>query len=184
MFKIQLGHPKIIQDVFEEFERVRDVFAKLFREQEESIYLFWNTIPLRFRYRQDMVNNFDNVLAMVWLINKEEQGDTLVQLENQLLNISLELRWKHDQLSIQAQFSEKSEIYQHYSQCLARQASLEVSRKEFLKEWHTLLHQFVVSFDVGNIQIKDGTERRKLEMLQRVDNIISGYGQLYERPPQ
>ena len=183
MFKIQLGHPKIIQDSFAEFERVKDVFAQLYREEEESIYLFWNNIPIRFRYRQELVKDFDNILAMVWLIDKEEQGSSLVQLENQLLNITLELRWKNDHLTIQAEFSEKSEIYHNYSQCLASNTTLEISRKEFLKEWHTLLHQIVVSFTAGNIKIKDGTERRKLEMLQGVDKNISGYGKLYERKP-
>ena len=181
MFKVQLGHPKIIQGSFAEFERVADVFAQLFRKEEESIYLFWNSIPLRFRYQQDLKKNFDNILAMVWLVEKEDEGATQLKLDNQILEIKLELRWRGDRLEVQPGFAEKSNIYTSYCQRLNRDSSLQLSRKGFIREWHTLIHQMVVSLEAGNIQIKDGTERRKLEMLQAVDKKIVGYGILYER---
>src|SRR5690606_1816981 len=50
-FVIQLGHPKISQTVRPRFRRLSDVFLQLFREHEESAYLFWHAIPLRIRYR-------------------------------------------------------------------------------------------------------------------------------------
>ena len=42
-----------------------------------------------------------------------------------------------------------------------------------MSEWKTLLHQIIVAFQSGQVEIQDGTERRKRELLQRVERQIS-----------
>ena len=58
----------------------------------------------------------------------------------------------------------------------------EIRKQTFLNEWKTLLHQIIVAFQSGHVEIRDGTERRKWELLQRVERQIPQYGQLYVRP--
>lgn len=179
-FQIQLGHPKIMQESFEPFVKVKDVFQDLFREDEESIYLFWDSVPLRFRYKQDLAENFDNILAMVRLIERMSKGGTTAELHSQLFTVELELHWLGKLLKIKAVFREHTPEYKIYADFLNKRSLLEVSRERFLSEWHTLLHQIVCAFRAGEIVIEDGTERRKLELLQTVDERIKGFGSLYE----
>ena len=179
--QIQLGHPKINQGSFSRFEKVKDVFLELFRVEEESLYLFWHDVPIRFRYCKDLHQIFDDILAMIWMLQDKESGAAKVTLQNQLLSMTWAFRWQGDDLQIDSVFSARDELYRKYADALNKNASIKVSKKAFLSEWKTLLHQIVISFDAGNIEIEDGTERRKLEMMQSVEASISGYGKLYTR---
>lgn len=181
MFSIQLGHPKVKVLPVLEFKSIRSVFTSLFRECEESSYLFWNGAPIRLRYREDLHLNFDNLLAMAWLLQDRHEGRTIVTLKNRILEAQLELSWHDDSLLVEGFFVEQSHVYKAFCDSLNKKSKLKISRHAFLKEWHTLLHQISVSLDAGGIEITDGTERRKLEMLQRVNQSINGFGVLYER---
>jgi hypothetical protein len=178
---IQLGHPKIKQESFPLFATVREAFLHLFRAEEESIYLFWHTIPLRFRYREDLYRNFDSILAMVWLIQRDDQGATKVEFTNQLLTIRWEIRWEGDDLAIHSFCSALDDLYEAYAQALNQWPEVKITKQAFLNEWKTLLHQIIVAFQYGQVKIEDGTERRKWEMLQRVEGQMAQYGQLYIR---
>ncbi|MCP4287757.1 MAG: hypothetical protein GY792_25520 [Gammaproteobacteria bacterium] len=180
-FFLQLGHPKINQGSFPVFEQVREIFVHLFRAEEESIYLFWYQIPLRFRYREDLHHSFDNILSMVWLIQRDEQGTTKVEFITQLLSIHWEIRWEGDGLVIRSTFTELDDLYAPYAQTLNQYPEVQMEKQAFLSEWKTLLHQIIVAFRSGHVEIQDGVERRKWEMLQRVEHQIAQYGQLYIR---
>lgn len=176
---LQLGHPKINQGAFPVFETVRDVFLQLFRAEEESIYLFWHDAPLRLRYSEDLYHNFDAILAMVWLIQRDERGATKADFTTQLLSVGWELYWEGDELRIQSTFTELDDLYAPYAQALNRWPELRMSKQAFLSEWKTLLHQIIVAFQAARAEIRDGTERRKWELLQRVEGQILQYGRLY-----
>jgi hypothetical protein len=181
MFALQLGHPKINPGPFPPFERVRDAFLPLFRADEESAYLFWHDLPLRLRYRDDLAANFDAILAMAWLVQRDDAGATLVELTTQLLAIRWELRWQGDELSIAGSFRAHEDLYAPYADAFSRASTLAIDRQAFLAEWKTLLHQIIVAFQAGGVSIHDGTERRKWELLQRVERAIARYGVLYLR---
>lgn len=178
---IQLGHPKIATDSFTEFSSVSDVFLKLFRINEESTFLFWHDIPIQLRYREDLYRNFNDILAMAWLLERDDQGGTVINIQTPLMSINWELRWSNDDLELKAKFTPQMDIYQAYADALNNYSMLKISKNAFLREWHTLLHQIVTAFNAGNVQIEDGTERRKWEMLLDVEKKISGYGELYTR---
>jgi len=181
MFTLQLGHPKITAQHFPEFSEVKQVFLSLFREEEESVYLFWNEIPLQFRYRQDLFANIDNIIALNWYLQQETTGKTSVKFSNQLLEMQWELYWTQGELIVKGHFHAHEELYQAYADALNASNEMTVSKQDFLQEWKTLLHQILVAFDAGNVQITDGQERRKLELLQRTEQTITGYGRLYTR---
>ena len=179
MFTIQLGHPKINAIAPQEFKTVKDVFLKLFYFDEESILLFWNQIPVQMEYKQDLYSNFDNILAMCWLLQKEVEGKTSVTIFNTVLKINLKLYWYQEELKIEGNFEALKLEYEIYAAELNKTNIINMSKTAFLNEWSTLLHQIITAFNAGNITIEDGTERRKLELLHRVDEANTGYGKLY-----
>jgi hypothetical protein len=181
MFTIQLGHPKIETGPFPTLEKVKDAFFYLFRLQEESVYLFWYAIPLQFRYRGDLYHNFNTILAMTWLIQRNLHGATKVNLTNALLSVQWEIHWDERNLTIAATFSALDELYAPYAHALNHWSEIMISKQAFLNEWKSLLHQIIVAFQSAQVEIEDGTERRKWEMLQRVERQIPCYGQLYRR---
>jgi hypothetical protein len=180
---LQLGHPKIHLGSSHFFEQPSVIFVHTFRPEEESVYLFWHQIPIRLRYHQDLSHNFDAILAMVWLIQRDPEGATKVDLTTQLLTVHWELHWQKDNLTIQSTFTAHEDLYVPYAQALNQQPTLQIAKSAFLSEWKTLLHQIIVAFKAGKVEIEDGTERRKWELLQRVEQQIPQYGKLYIRPP-
>jgi hypothetical protein len=161
-------------------QRVADAFEYLFRPEEESAYLFWHGIPVRIRYRQDLPVCFDNILAMTWLLGRDEAGASFVDLETHIVSARLELRWRNDDCHIRAAFKERRDSHQLYAEALNRHPELHMSKAGFLREWRTLLHQIIAAVEAGRIGIEDGVERRKWEMLQRVDRQVPGWGRMYE----
>ncbi|WP_339705296.1 hypothetical protein [uncultured Kriegella sp.] len=179
MLTIQLGHPKINTAPVQEFKQVKDVFLKLFHKDEESIYVFWGGIPIQLRYQEDLYYNFDAILAMAWLLQKEQQGETKVRLTNPLFEITMALYWHDGDLTVKAHFGALEDLYQTYADELNNKGEYTLSKASFLREWNTLLKQIIMAFKAGNIQIADGTEQRKLELLEQVEGLINSYGELY-----
>ncbi len=144
--------------------------------------MFWHDIPVRFRYREDLYHSFDDILAMLWLIQRDDEGAAKADFKNQLLLINCELRWKMDDLEIRGRFTEQDDLFASYAQALNQFPETKMTRQAFLCEWKSLLYQIIVSFQSGEVEIQDGTERRKWEMLQRVEREIPHFGKLYMRP--
>ena len=181
MFLIQLGHPKINTIPKQEFKTVREVFLRLFKSPEEGIFLFWNEIPVRFRYARDLHDNFNEMLALVWLVQKESKGATTVSFQNQILKMNLTVEWEMDRLTIQGDFEAFEFLYDSYATAMNRSSSLELSKKAFLCEWNTLFRQLITAIDASNCSIEDGIERRRIEVLAQTANLIESYGRLYTR---
>lgn len=180
-FSLQLGHLKIRSGPFPVARSISEALKILFREQEESVYVFWHDVPIRFRYKQDLTRSFDNILAMLWLMQREDEGATKVELDAQLLTARLEVRWDDEACHVHAVFTERDPLYEPYAEALNRSPHLSIDKRAFLSEWKTLLHQLIVSIEAGGVIIRDGTERRKWEMLQSVEHGIADYGRIYTR---
>jgi len=179
MFTIQLGHPKINRIPKQEFGSVKDVFLSLFKSPEEAIYLYWNQIPIRFRYKEDLHWSFNDMLALAWMLQKEKKGETKASFQNQLMRMELVCNWNDDDLTIKGSFKPFEFLYQPYGSALNQSEILKLSKKAFLSEWKTLLHQVLVSLEASNCSIKDGLEHRRLELLRQTENSIQDYGRLY-----
>ncbi|MEM7084568.1 MAG: hypothetical protein AAF489_00205 [Bacteroidota bacterium] len=181
MFTIQLGHPKINTIPKQEFKTLGDIFLHLFKLEEESVFMFWNEIPLRFRYREDLFASFNDMLAVAWILQKEKKGETTATFQNQLLTMTLTCIWNNDDLSLQAHFESFEHLYEPYGNALNQANNIRLSKARFLSEWKTLFHQILVSLEASNCTIEDGVERRRLELLQQTEKSIQNYGGLYHR---
>jgi len=177
MFTIQLGHPKINAIAAKEFETVKQLLYQLFYSDEESFYIIWNHIPIAFDYKESLFNNFDDILAMIWLVNKEDKGETKINLTSNNLSIKFHLSWKDDQIIIDANFDTPVQHLKKYAAILEKQVSF--PKNEYLNEWNTLLRQIISSIEASKCTIADTTERRKLELLQQTETAIKSYGKLY-----
>lgn len=179
MFTIQLGHPKINTIAVHEFDTVRDLLFKLFYSDEESFYILWNQIPIAMEYKEGLPANFDNILSMNWMIEKNEEGDTLVNLTNGYIDIELLVTWNNEKVKIDSFFKTEKKHLKKYVSILQQNNSITIAKDDFLNEWNTLLKQIITSITASKCKIADTTERRKLELLQQTENAIKSYGKLY-----
>ena len=172
-FQIQLGHIKIQQDANAE------ALASLFRQSDESLYIFWQDIPIRFRYRQDLVPRLNQLLVMLSALLIENEGQTRVELSNQLLKMSWALSWQTEQLFIKANFYSKEPLYFDYANALQRKGEVSITKTAFLNEWKALLSQLLAVFNAtakAGISIR---EQKKWQLLKELEPQIPQYGTLY-----
>jgi hypothetical protein len=180
-FQVQLGHPRI------RISRpvsagLGDALSLLFRPDEESVYLFWQEIPIRIRYREDLPRCFGDILALAWMLQRDAEGAARATFETQLVTMDWAVRWQDEACDIEASFAARDPLFEPYAAALAARSTLRIDRTGLLAEWKTLLRQVVVVFEAGGVEIEDGVERRKWELLQRVERGIPAYGEIYTRP--
>lgn len=178
-FLIQLGHPKINSLERKEFENLAEVFRFLFRENEESAYLFWYDIPIRFHYTYELYANINELVSILWLLYSREQGGNKCLFSTDTLFIEWEVRWQGDDLQIKSNFTSRRDAYHHYAAVLNQNQVLECSKKDFLAEWNTLILQLVKSLDAAGVEIRDEKENLKYLVLQKLAANLHQYGQLY-----
>lgn len=181
MIAIQLGHPQVLHSTQREFKTLQDAFLHLFSDQEESIYLFWHRIPIRLRYREDMHANFNQILSMLKLLQKQPNGLSKVNLMTQGLFINWEVAWNAGELRIESRFTDTEDAYQKYAEALNQYPILRVSKLAFLREWKALLHQLIMGFQTGQITFLEAIEQRKWESLREIEARIMQYGVLYTK---
>lgn len=181
LIAIQLGHPQIVHTSQREFQKLQDAFLHLFSPQEESIYLFWHRIPIRFRYREDMHANFNQILSILRLLQKEPTGVSKVNLMTQGLFINWEIAWNAGELRIVSRFTDTEDTYQKYAEALNQHPILRVSKLAFLREWKALLHQLIMGFQTAQIKLSDASEQRKWESMRQIEARIMQYGVLYTK---
>ena len=178
-FLLQLGHPKINSLEQKEFESLSEVFRFLFRENEESAYLFWHDIPIRWHYTYEMYVNFNEWVSILWLLFSKEEGANKCLFTTDTLFMEWEVRWNADDLQIESTFTSKRNAYHDYAAALNEHPVIECSKKAFLAEWNTLILQLNKSLDAADVTITDEKENLKYIVLQKLAANLHAYGKLY-----
>lgn len=178
-FLLQLGHPKINALDQKEFPNVAEAFRFLFRENEESAYLFWHDIPIRWHYTYEMYVNFNEWVSILWLLFSKEEGANKCLFTTDTLFIEWEVRWQAEELQIKSQFTSKRNAYHDYAAVLNQYPSLKCSKQAFLAEWNSLILQMTKSLDAADIEITDEKENLKYIVLQKLAANMPNYGKLY-----
>lgn len=179
MFYIQMGYPGVLQSNSDSYKRIGEVFASLFHGDEEAFFVFWQDIPIRFRYREDLEYNFSSILAMLQLLKESPEGRTQFILVNEILSLKINLVWQAELLHLDMKVEANFHTYDEYSEILNRKNAFEMDKNKFLAEWHTLIHQLVLSFHAGKVCIDGGLEKSNLELLHNLDRQLEGYGWMY-----
>ena len=177
--RIQSGHPKIKSTTTAEFASVQDVFFEVFREKEEVLYLFWHEIPIAMRYQQDISLSFNDMLAMVWMLEKDEEGKTSITLYTELFKVTLKLHWEQEVIDIVPHFEAYDDLYESYVDVLNKHEYVTMRKESFINEWNGVLRQLLIALTVSKATVKEGTEKRKLSLFQKLVNNMENYGQVY-----
>jgi hypothetical protein len=178
-FQIQLGHPKILAPENKAFDRLAEVFPKLFAENEESAYLFWHQIPIRWHYTYEWYANVDDIIAILWLIYSKQEGANKVKFMTDTLFIDWEVRWNDTDIIIKSTFLERRQSSKLYAEALNKHQQLEISKNDFIAEWNTLILQIIKCFTSAKIKITDEREIIKFQMLEKIAANFHQYGTLY-----
>lgn len=178
-FVIQCAHVEIRTLENRQFDRIAEVFPKLFWENQEAAYLFWNSIPVRFHYRYELFANFNEILAVCWMMQKQESGSTKASLRTDYFVFDWLFRWQGDQLEMSAKFMARKKCYDAYANALNKVSDIFLSKEEFLNEWSTLFQQIFRCLTHAGVIINDGIERRKFELMIGVIRQMESYGKLY-----
>ena len=179
MFQLQAGYPKISKTDLNSACCMEEMFTLLYPEEDESFYVMWCDIPIRFRYRHELAKNFNEILTMLWTLNAESNGKLSVQIKNQLLTANLKIEWYDDSFILHPRFSTDISEYRKYVESLNRCQRVEFEKNQYLAEWHTLIHQVALSVNAANTEHFDDEELNRIERLNLVDQTIEGYGSLY-----
>lgn len=180
MFQIQMGYPNILQSDLDQFKRIEEVFPNLFYGEGEAFFLLWRDIPIRFRYREELECNFSSILSMLSELHGKYEGNYRVTFTNELLNMEMRMRWLGEFLDLSACFQTDYPLYEKYIEILNESHKFQVDKKMFMAEWHTLIHQLVISFHAAKICMENRKEKDRFELLCKIDQQLEGYGSLYE----
>ena len=182
MIFIQLGHLRLASHIPNNvFINASESLKQLFRRHEESAFLFWHEIPIRFRYQQDIPRNFDQILALVWLMQRDDEGASEIELVTQLVSMRWQILWTKDRATITADFKPEMPEYQPYIESLNQHSEISLPKEELINELAMLLRQVAICLKTAKVQIQNGTERRKQELLERVVENILMPGKMYKK---
>lgn len=180
-FLIQCGHVSIRKLDNHRFDKIAHVFPKLFWENQESAYIFWNQIPIRWHYTFEFFANFDDVLAVCRMLQQNESGATKATIQTDYFLFDWIFHWSGEDLQMNASFLARKKSYQRYADALNHVGEIQMTKTAFLNEWTILLQQLLKCFVSAGVIINDGTERRKYELLIELVNQLKNYGQLYTK---
>ncbi len=182
MFQLQMGYPGITQSDSSPYKHIGDIFPGLF-PSDEAFFVLWQDVPICFRYREDLAHNFAAILDMLQALKENAEGNTLLVLTNEILNLTIGMHWQADVLHLNMHVTTDNTIYEEYCAALNANNELTLDKREFIAEWHTLIHQLVLYFDAGKVCVEDGFEQQKLMLLHSLDQQLEGFGCMYTEIP-
>ena len=166
------------------FEKMTQVFPKLFWENDESAYIFWNQVPIRWHYTYELFANFNEILAVCRMLQKEQGGLTKAVIQTDYFLIDWIFKWEGEQLEIKANCLSKKRSYDTYAAAINNVSRIRLTKTEFLNEWKAMFHQVFKAFTSAGVVITDPAERIKYEWMIEMTGRISGYGKLYVKHAQ
>lgn len=140
-FHIQPGNPQ--PDFEKDFagDSLSELFPLMFRENEESAYLFWNGIPIRFHYAYELYKNIEGLLNLCNALANQDEGNIEILLVTEQFFMEWKGRWGNDEIEIRAKFSSVRSSFDQYAKCLNALGTIRVSQVDFLEEWNRLFKQ-------------------------------------------
>ena len=173
-FYIQPGHVTVQRVKVNDATTFREIFPLIFRENDESAFIFWKEIPIRFHYTFECFANLDRLITVMNAMLDTEQGNEQFTFVTDALVGNWSLSWKNDELTIQAHWMGNKD-YDQYANTLNEAGDIIVPIKTFCAEWKLLLVQVLNSLDaVGAAKLNEGISQKVAEIgriLQSTDAI-------------
>jgi len=179
-FYIQGGHVSPLYLKEKEFTEVKEVFLVLFSEDAESAYWFWNEVPIRFHYTYEFYANFDWILELLGKLIDQSSGKYEATLLTDQVIGALTFEWNAGQLKMTGEWKMRRN-QSIFAEILNKKDFVNISTKDFLKEWFVILMQIKKSFDKAGVVINTAPEKAKIKEISRILARTEGAGKLYTR---
>lgn len=179
-FYIQGGHIAPLHIPQKEFNSISEVFPTLFSERDESAYLFWSEVPIRFHYTYEFYANFDALIELCGkLMDQGEGSSEWILLTDDLIG-DLQFDWNAGQLKITGKWKmRKSDSI--YAEVLNKKAVINTTTTDFLNEWTILFMQIKNSFATAGIHLTTDDAKDQWKEMNRIIGGSTSLGKLYTR---
>jgi hypothetical protein len=180
-FVIQAGHvtPLFIRQ--KQVKTLSSAFSVLFSENDESAWLFWNEIPVRFRYKYEFAANWDKIIEWLRKLKAEKSGEYQVTLVTELFSLAIRSSWKNGMLQLVGEWTAKKDSSARMADALNKKNEITLTVNDFIQEWKTLLHQVVGIFETVGIALTDPAEKTKIGEMKKIAVSVDGLGKLYTK---
>jgi hypothetical protein len=180
-FLIQGGHISPIYSKQKEFNTLAEVFSKIFSDNDEAAFIFWNKIPIRFHYNYEFFANWDNILEwLTELSTNKVEGEYHWVMQTDVYFVRLNSVWKNGALKIVGTWSDrrsKTGMADH----LNKNNTINIEIDAFLKEWALLLLQVTNAIKTSGISFSSNSESEKMNAMYSLIASIDGAGKLYTK---
>lgn len=178
-FYIQPGYVKSVYSGKNEVETFREVFPAIFSENEESAYIFWKQIPIRFHYTYECYANIDTLLNWFEMLSNKSSGSHDLVLQTDVFIVELHTKWADDRLKIEPLWRVKTS-HQLLADRLNELGAVVTKVKDFLGEWKLILVQLVRAVERSKITITLPAEREKIMRIKRLTPGVQTDPKLYK----
>ena len=179
-FYVQLGHVKAKNAQGQVVERFADAFPIVFSEDEESAFLFWKQIPIRFHYTYELYANIDTLIAWFEKMMSETAGEYSCTLLTDVYIVSIDAHWDAQNLKINSKWMVKKH-HQKMADLLNQKGPLVTTVDGFLAEWKPLLVQIVRGLDASGIDFSSDEEKDKIRQIKAITPYLGNTSKLYAR---
>jgi len=180
-FVIQPGHVKMLKATAAEDDSFRDLFPKMFSEHDESMYLFWKGIPIRFHYTFDCFASMGNCIHLLNEIATTDNGNQPFFFVTNVLSAKWQVNWNKSEVSIQSEWRGKKG-FEKYAENLNTAGELKLDREAFLAEWKLPLIQVLNMVDAAKARNINDSIETKVQQAGKILQSVETFGQIYEKP--
>jgi hypothetical protein len=177
-FYVQLGHVKAKNAQGQTVERFADAFPIVFSENEESAFLFWKNIPIRFHYTYELYANIDTLIIWFEKMMSQTAGEYSCTLLTDVYILQIDAAWDAQNLKIHSNWMVMKH-HQKMADLLNQKGALVTTVDGFLAEWKPLLVQIIRGIEASGIAFSDVSETDKIRRLKAITPYIANASKLY-----
>lgn len=179
-FFIQPGHVRVKKNQLSKEDDFRDIFPAMFSENDESMYLFWHQIPIRFHYTFDCFASLGNIIDTLELIAENSVGNTQLIFLTETVSGQWSLSWKDEIVTIDSIWTGREEV-KLYAEALNSAGKVEMKIESFLAEWKLPLIQVLNAIDTGKGRNLNDSIEVKVEQIGTILQAAESYGIQYQK---
>lgn len=179
-FYVQLGHVNAKNAHGQTVERLAEVFPLVFSEDEESAFLFWKQIPIRFHYTYELYANIDTLLIWFEKMMDQSNGAHNCTLLTDVYIIEVSAKWDASYLKIETNWMVMKH-HQKMADLLNEKGALVTSVQGFLSEWKPLIVQVIRGIEASGVAFSNPEEQDKIRRFKAITPYIEGHSKIYAK---
>ena len=179
-FVMQPGHVRTKANTLSAKDDFRDIFPAMFSENDESMYIFWRNIPIRFHYTFDCFATLGKIIDVLELIVENEQGSSTMTFLTETLSAQWNVNWSNQQIEIESNWTSREDTLS-YAQTLNEAGSIVMGKEAFTAEWKLPLVQVLNAIDAGKGRNLNESIEVKVEQIGTIVQAVDSFGIKYQK---